>query len=441
MNLGVRRRFRHPRSRAAGAALGLAIDVGGFWLLVHGGVSPGTANVVSALCAIVVYLVVTRTVSRAPVRLRTIAALAIWSGLNILVVSVLIQQAVEFDDRPLRWKLALIPVSSLANIGFVVLLRRPRAWPLAGRIGGATIAAVLVGASMVGLGSRQQAQATTPVASPSVAGPVAKPVSPPTRIAEMFGSGRSVIGRSVVVGGLGSSVGAGATLQDPARDAPVAWFTRSLQRRVGGGALARWTTVNGSVNGSTIHDGVARDWPALARSHPDIVVLAYGMNDGAPAQFDTGETYNGSMRDLATLVEEIRASGAVPVLLTSPSPHTVRFNWAPPAGPTAKQWSSIDTTHPVRQVDVPGYGIAPESTRHAAVDAGIREVAASLGVDLIDVEPYWLRAVATYGQDPLFNRTEFVHPDLLGHALSYHAAIDAWTAGPALYAASIQSGP
>lgn len=227
-----------------------------------------------------------------------------------------------------------------------------------------------------------------------------------------------------MVGGLGSSVGAGATLRDWERDAPVAWFRTELESRTPGADLARWTTVNGSVNGSTIHDGLNRDWAVLKRSHPDVVVLAYGMNDGAPAQFDQGETYGGAMNDLVALITAIRASGAVPVILTSPGPHTGRTGLGMPPGPVTPQQSPVDTASPVREVVVPGVGVAPESTRHAAVDAGMRAIGKALDVDVVDVEPSWLHAVAERGEDALFDPLEFVHPNLLGHRLAYHAAID-----------------
>lgn len=248
----------------------------------------------------------------------------------------------------------------------------------------------------------------------------------PERLADLFGPGRWLFGQSFVIGGLGSSVGSGAALRDPARDAPVAWFTRALERNAGGGDVgaATWTTVNGSVPGSTIHDGLARDWGVLAQSHPDVVVLAYGMNDGAPAQFEMGETYGGSMRELAGLIGAIRGGGAIPVILTTPSAHTTRTNWSEPPGTPVPQDSPIDTSRPVRAVPIPGVGVAPESTRHAAINAGMRGLAAALDVDLIDVEPFWLHAVAAEGEDALFDPNEFVHPNLLGHQLSYHEAID-----------------
>lgn len=193
--------------------------------------------------------------------------------------------------------------------------------------------------------------------------------------------------------------------------------------------------MNDSVPGSTVHDGASRDWAVLKPSHPDVVVLAYGMNDGAVGQFDMGETYSGAMSDMRTLIGNIRDAGAVPIILTTPSPNTTRVNWDYPEGPRIPQVSPIDTTQPIREVSLPGGGQAPESSRHAAVNEGFRGIARSFGVDLVDVEPYWLRAVADRGEDALFNPGEFVHPNLLGHELSYHAAIDAWFADSSWYAA------
>lgn len=274
--------------------------------------------------------------------------------------------------------------------------------------------------------SKAPAATTPPAPVPLPFRDPAMCVSGPTSgrtLQDLFGSEQPMTGRTFVIGGLGSSVGVGATV--PATDAPVAYFATRLARQVDPARLARWTTVNGSVNGSTIHNGRTRDWAVLERSHPDVVVLAYGMNDGMPSQFESGETYDGAMRDLCALVSEIRSSGAVPVLLTTPSAHTTRSDWDYLVGPRYPQHSPVDTSSPVRVVRLPGRGSAPESTRHAAVNAGIRSVASSLHVDLVDVEPYWLIAVASRGEDALFNASQSVHPNLLGHRLSYHYAIDA----------------
>ena len=261
-----------------------------------------------------------------------------------------------------------------------------------------------------------------PVSHGAVATESAPEVPPPAaakRLADLVGPGRPLLGRSIVVGGPGSSVGAGATLRDMARDAPVAWFTRDLERRTGD--LAAWSTFKESVPGTTIQDGIARDWAVLAKRRPDIVVLAYGMNDGAPAQFESRETFGGSM---AQLIGAIRAGGGIPVILATPSAHTTRMNWAATPPSPVPQVSPVDTTSPVREVRIPGVSVAPESTRHATINAGMRDIVARLDVDLIDVEPYWLHAVAEKGKDALFDPGEFVHPNLLGHQLSYHAAID-----------------
>jgi lysophospholipase L1-like esterase len=274
--------------------------------------------------------------------------------------------------------------------------------------------------------TRTPAPASAPAVTtaPAVTSSCSAPARSVGALAGLFPAGQSMAGRSFVIGGLGSSVGVGATLQDPA-DAPVAYFASQLEQKVDPAGLARWTTVNGSVNGSTIHNGRNRDWAALEKSHPSVVVLAYGMNDGMPSQFNAGETYDGAMKDLCALITDIRESGALPVMLTTPSPHTTRTDWNYLSGTSTPQHASIDTSKPVRDVVVPGVGVAPESTRHAAVNEGFRWVANLLHVDLIDVEPYWLNAVASRGQDALFNVSQTVHPNLLGHQLSYHAAIDA----------------
>ncbi|NCV19916.1 MAG: hypothetical protein EBW42_14455, partial [Rhodobacterales bacterium] len=53
----------------------------------------------------------------------------------------------------------------------------------------------------------------------------------------------------------------------------------------------------------------------------------------------------------------------------------------------------------------------------------MRQAATDCGVPLIDVERYWFKALQKYALDDLYNAGEIVHPNLLGHQVSYHQAI------------------
>jgi hypothetical protein len=64
------------------------------------------------------------------------------------------------------------------------------------------------------------------------------------------------------------------------------------------------------------------------------------------------------------------------------------------------------------------------SHRSLRVNQAMRQAATDAGVPLIDVERYWFKAVATYGESALFDTGETVHPNLLGHQQSYWLAID-----------------
>lgn len=132
------------------------------------------------------------------------------------------------------------------------------------------------------------------------------------------------------------------------------------------------------------------------------------------------------MRDLGELIGEFQESGAAPVLLIMPSPQTRRVDWDWLVDQAWPAQTRVDTSSAVRDVVVPRRRRGAGSTRHAAMNEGFRIAAKALGVDLIDVEPYWLQAVAARGQDALFNLAQTVHANLLGHQLGYHAAIDAW---------------
>lgn len=72
-----------------------------------------------------------------------------------------------------------------------------------------------------------------------------------------------------------------------------------------------------------------------------------------------------------------------------------------------------------------GNGILiPVSQRHLHINQLMRQAALEAGCAVIDVERYWFEAVSAQGEAALFNAGETVHPNLLGHQLSYQKAIN-----------------
>jgi lysophospholipase L1-like esterase len=228
-------------------------------------------------------------------------------------------------------------------------------------------------------------------------------------------------GGPVQVVGLGSSVGAGATLPAPATQAPVAHFAADLRDANPGLAV---NVANLSINGSVVVDGLAAYRSQGRALKPAVVVIAYGMNDGLPGAYNSGETFPGAIDALTTLVGEIRADGATVVLLTTPSPHTERADFTMPSGLPVNYPTPGGEPAPLPDDSVVSIDGVPFSARHADYNAKVVDLAQREGLYLGDAAAAWRSAVKAQGQDALFNAKEFVHPNLQGHMASYWPALD-----------------
>lgn len=237
--------------------------------------------------------------------------------------------------------------------------------------------------------------------------------------------------------GLGSSVGNGASLPDPANQAPVMYLTKQLNAKFNKLGNKTITGYNRSVNGSTLTDGVSALANALAEPlAPKLTVLVFGMNDGGTAIYNAGQTYPWVYTRAVEIIEKAKAAKSDVIVLTSPHPHSQRVSWAMPPGiaqiyPTAVSADvpneslipPVSKSSPI--VDAAGNGVKiPVSYRHFRVNESLRRAAADCGVPVIDAEWYWFKAVGDLGEDALFNPGEILHPNLIGHQLSYWLAID-----------------
>lgn len=227
--------------------------------------------------------------------------------------------------------------------------------------------------------------------------------------------------RPVVLAGIGSSVGAGATLPNRATQAPVAHLGKLLRDRFPASPV---TVDNLSVPGSTAWEGRKVYLDQVRPLHPTALLVAFGMNDGETAQYNAGETLHGSMWAMQAIVDAAKADGVTVLIATTPSPHTVRNSYALPAGVPVSYPTPGGDLVPSLADSVTTVDGQPFTARHAIWNDRVRALAATDGVTLVDAARYWTRAEAYVGQDALFNAGEIVHPDLLGHALSYWRAED-----------------
>lgn len=238
--------------------------------------------------------------------------------------------------------------------------------------------------------------------------------------------------------GFGSSVGNGATLPDPATQAPVAKFFEFFNKTINKGGIYPLSFVNRSVNGSTINNFLVDQWPAVVATgtYPDIALFVYGMNDFPTANYNAGQTFNenGFKQRLRAAIRNVRDAGGDVILTTTPHPNIPIYSWSMPPG-VAQVWPSpspapvsddnIIPSAAESNVDLVWNGVTiTVGHRFLRGNDAIRQIAVEMGCVLIDVEKYWFDALAKYGISALFNSGQTVHPNLLGHQESYWLAFE-----------------
>ena len=164
------------------------------------------------------------------------------------------------------------------------------------------------------------------------------------------------------------------------KDAYFNLFARKLEQVTGG----RVNLVNESVGGETSREGVKRFAQAVEKHRPDLVSIAYGVNDMC-LRGDHSDVSPAEYREhMVTMLGQARAAGAEVILITNltPNPHWVYTN--------------------------------PAFREHAQE---LRRVAREYGVPLADVQALWEseQAMGKNLSDLLLNDVN--HPTTYGHRL------------------------
>ena len=297
---------------------------------------------------------------------------------------------------------------------------------------------ILLGVGMLALvlvvayGARHLVLSPTAVAAaptPSSDTPAAQVARPNTEPLETAIRRRGTI----TVAGIGSSVGNGAELPDAAAQSPVGRLGQLLRSRYPDATV---DVHNLSVDGSTAFDGQTVYTTRVRPLHPTVLLIAFGMNDGQTAQFNSGVTLPGSVAALRSIVASARADGTTVLVATTPSPDTDGNDFGLPKGLPVNYPTPGGALVPSAEDAVTTIDGEPFSTRHATWNAEARKLVQEQRVTLIDAAEDWLEGVRRYGQDSLFNVAHgaadpgrFVHPNLRGHEVSYWAAESAFVRG------------
>jgi hypothetical protein len=240
--------------------------------------------------------------------------------------------------------------------------------------------------------------------------------------------------------GLYATASGVATVNGPPSNCSI-----NAQTGVGSGLTVNITSVGWNVKGG-------------------IVVIAYGMNDFQMSNFNTNLTYPGAYQDLIAAINTIHNAGADVVIMTSPHPSVVLCGQM--AGNTGiYQFFDLNTSFPqnyptfvaapvsdtqvipsvansTTTTDFLGWGtpITLDTRFLRGNEEQYHSAATQTGSLIIDAEYYWKEAITeeviatgsmTGAEQALFNQTpveQCVHPNDLGHAMSYHRAIDDATA-------------
>ena len=255
------------------------------------------------------------------------------------------------------------------------------------------------------------------------------------------------------IASVGSSVGNGATLVTPLTDAPGAWAYNKLMAAINPTGAIATRYRNGCVDGSTASQFPAA-WAAIlaAGYSPKLLFVFYNMNDAAPAQFNSGQTFPGYRTAMADIATTCHNAGCDVVFVTSPHASIVKNPglYAMPAGidhlypdtiakPVAPEAMQPPASQSLLVADLVGNGV-PISVdwRMSAVNQAAAHVAREHGAALIDAEQKYFEALQKFqlqtgtaagAEGVMFNNAETVHPNLIGHQNSYQPAIDEWVAG------------
>lgn len=290
----------------------------------------------------------------------------------------------------------------------------------------------------------QPAVAPPVIAQPTA--PIAPPAPLPIPVAKLIASleGASTAKAVVRIAGFGSSVSAGATLVAASSESPSAYLARQISARYPA-AKADVAFENRSKNGSIlsqfISDAPQGNWSEYLATgaRPTLIVFAYGMNDGMPAMYNAAQPPQFFYSQMVAAIKLAQSTGAEPIVMTTPHPRST-IEWSMPQGidqtfpslvtaPVAAEKMTPSASDSILMQDPLSLGkLIPVSQRHLEINKMMRKAAADTGAALIDVEKLWFRAVADAGEDALFDKGETVHPNLLGHQLSYQRAVDAFVA-------------
>ncbi len=210
----------------------------------------------------------------------------------------------------------------------------------------------------------------------------------------------------VLIVALGDSVTQGITGVDQIAHEAVyhARFKRSLERRF---PLTTFSVINAGVDGHTAGDGVQRLDRDVIRHQPDLVLVAFALNDAA---IHGADGTDGFEHNLTRIVDDVRDRTKADVALVTPNMMLTRDNDAIPA--CYQQYTRL-------MLDTQVEGVL------AAYAERVRRVAEARGAVLVDVYARWERLARKGVDTTAMLANGLNHPTDEAHAIAAEALDEA----------------
>ena len=177
----------------------------------------------------------------------------------------------------------------------------------------------------------------------------------------------------VLIVALGDSVTQGYTAHAKI-DHEQVYHARLKRRLEATHPLTTFSVINAGAAGHTVQDAIKRLERDVIRFEPDLLIVAFGLNDAAHGGFEGVKQFK---TDLTHLLERVQADTNAHVLLVTPS-FTLR--------------QTNDHIHPAELVYVAGLLPLQRGGIVTAYAAAIRQVGAARRVPVADVYAAWERA-------------------------------------------------
>lgn len=202
----------------------------------------------------------------------------------------------------------------------------------------------------------------------------------------------------VLICALGDSVTQGVMEHQVLDSSAV--YHRILQKRLEGFyPTTTFSTINAGVSGGSAPHGLERLERDVIRHAPDLVMVAFGLNDSMSGEEGLPQ-FSAALREI---VAKVRAETEATVVLLTPPFMAKKDN---------------PRIHPDHRAYVEGICKSQNAGILASYAQAIRDVAGEMSAPLVDVHAEWSRLAETGLDTDLWLINGLNHPDARGHDLT-----------------------